>query len=87
MQESAIPALTARRESARGWFQWDTRGECDCKLNSMNYSDLCLLADYNYWARDRLLEAVAALTQERPRNIGKTLAALKSPKRERGKFG
>jgi uncharacterized damage-inducible protein DinB len=30
----------------------------------MNYDDLCLLVDYNYWARDRLLEAVAALTPE-----------------------
>jgi uncharacterized damage-inducible protein DinB len=30
----------------------------------MAYDDLCLLVDYNYWARDRLLEAVAELTPE-----------------------
>lgn len=30
----------------------------------MTYDDLSLLVDYNYWARDRLLEAVAALTPE-----------------------
>ena len=30
----------------------------------MTCEDLCLLVDYNYWARDRLLEAVAALTPE-----------------------
>jgi len=30
----------------------------------MTYDDLSLLADYNFWARDRLLDAVAALTPE-----------------------
>lgn len=30
----------------------------------MTYNDLCLLVDYNYWARNRLLEAVSALTPE-----------------------
>lgn len=30
----------------------------------MTYDDLCLLIDYNYWARDRLLDAVATITPE-----------------------
>jgi uncharacterized damage-inducible protein DinB len=30
----------------------------------MTYDDLRLLIDYNYWARDRVLEAVAAITPE-----------------------
>ncbi len=30
----------------------------------MTYDDLCLLVDYNYWARDRILDAASALTQE-----------------------
>jgi len=30
----------------------------------MTFEDLCLLVDYNYWARDRLLEAVAVLSTE-----------------------
>jgi uncharacterized damage-inducible protein DinB len=30
----------------------------------MTYDDLCLLIDYNYWARDRVLDAVAAITPE-----------------------
>jgi uncharacterized damage-inducible protein DinB len=31
----------------------------------MTYDDLRLLVDYNYWARDRILEAVSALTPEK----------------------
>jgi uncharacterized damage-inducible protein DinB len=34
------------------------------KLNLMTYDDLRLLIDYNYWARDRVLEAVATITPE-----------------------
>ena len=30
----------------------------------MTYGDATVLIDYNYWARDRLLEAVAALAPE-----------------------
>lgn len=30
----------------------------------MNYDDLRLLTDYNYWARDRVLDAVATITPE-----------------------
>jgi uncharacterized damage-inducible protein DinB len=30
----------------------------------MTYDDLRLLVDYNYWARDRILDAVSALTPE-----------------------
>jgi len=30
----------------------------------MTYDDLRLLIDYNYWARDRVLEAVSAITPE-----------------------
>jgi uncharacterized damage-inducible protein DinB len=34
------------------------------KLNLMNYDDLKLLIDYNYWARDRVLDAAANITPE-----------------------
>jgi len=34
------------------------------KLNLMTYDDLRLLIDYNYWARDRVLDAVATITPE-----------------------
>jgi uncharacterized damage-inducible protein DinB len=34
------------------------------KLNLMTYDDLGLLIDYNYWARDRVLDAVATITPE-----------------------
>jgi uncharacterized damage-inducible protein DinB len=30
----------------------------------MTYDDLCLIIDYNYWARDRVLDAVATITPE-----------------------
>jgi uncharacterized damage-inducible protein DinB len=30
----------------------------------MTYDDLRLLIDYNYWARDRMLDAVATITPE-----------------------
>jgi uncharacterized damage-inducible protein DinB len=34
------------------------------KLNLMTYDDLRLLIDYNYWSRDRVLDAVATITPE-----------------------
>jgi uncharacterized damage-inducible protein DinB len=34
------------------------------QLNMMTYDDLCLLIDYNYWARDRVLDALATITSE-----------------------
>jgi uncharacterized damage-inducible protein DinB len=34
------------------------------KLNLMTCDDLRLLIDYNYWARDRVLDAVATITPE-----------------------
>src|ERR1700721_1375462 len=34
------------------------------KLNLMTYDELRLLIDYNYWARDRVLDAVATITPE-----------------------
>ncbi len=34
------------------------------KLNLMTYDDLRLLIDYNYWARDRVLDALATITPE-----------------------
>ena len=30
----------------------------------MTYDDLRLLIDYNYWARDRVLDAIATITPE-----------------------
>ena len=44
----------------------------------MTYDDLCLLVDYNYWARDRLLEAVAALTPEQfTRPMGNSFGSIR----------
>ncbi|MGB7266734.1 MAG: DinB family protein [Terracidiphilus sp.] len=44
----------------------------------MTFEDLSLLVDYNYWARDRLLEAVAELTQEQfTRNMGNSFGSVR----------
>ena len=44
----------------------------------MTYSDIGLLVDYNYWARDRLLEAVAALTPEEfTRPLGNSFSSIR----------
>ena len=44
----------------------------------MTYDDLSLLVDYNYWARDRLLEAVAALTPEQfTRDMGNSFSSVR----------
>ena len=44
----------------------------------MTYDDVSLLIDYNYWARDRLLEAVAALTQEQfTRPLGNSFSSIR----------
>jgi uncharacterized damage-inducible protein DinB len=34
------------------------------KLSLMTYDDLLLLIDYNYWARDRVLDALDTITSE-----------------------
>ena len=34
------------------------------KLSLMTFDDLQLLIDYNYWARDRALDAISAITPE-----------------------
>jgi uncharacterized damage-inducible protein DinB len=44
----------------------------------MTYEDVNLLADYNYWARDRLLAAVAALTLEQfTRPMGSSFSSVR----------
>jgi len=44
----------------------------------MTYDDLSLLVEYNYWARDRLLEAVAALTPEQfTRPLGSSFSSVR----------
>ena len=44
----------------------------------MTYDDVSLLVDYNYWARDRLLEAVSALTQEQfTRDMGNSFESVR----------
>jgi uncharacterized damage-inducible protein DinB len=44
----------------------------------MTYGDLSLLVDYNYWARDRLLEAVAAITLEQfTRPLGNSFSSIR----------
>jgi uncharacterized damage-inducible protein DinB len=44
----------------------------------MTYDDLNLLVDYNYWARDRLLDAVAALAPEQfVRDMGNSFSSVR----------
>jgi uncharacterized damage-inducible protein DinB len=44
----------------------------------MTYDDLSVLVDYNYWARDRLLEAVSALTPEQfTRDMGNSFGSVR----------
>lgn len=44
----------------------------------MTFEDLNSLIDYNYWARDRLLEAVAALTPEQfTRDMGNSFGSVR----------
>jgi uncharacterized damage-inducible protein DinB len=44
----------------------------------MTFDDLHFLLDYNYWARDRLLEAVSALTPEQfTRAMGSSFSSVR----------
>jgi uncharacterized damage-inducible protein DinB len=44
----------------------------------MTLDDLTLLVDYNYWARDRLLDAVAELTPEQfTRDLGSSFGSVR----------
>jgi uncharacterized damage-inducible protein DinB len=44
----------------------------------MNYDDLNLLSDYNYWARDRVLDAAAALSAEQfTRDMGNSFGSVR----------
>jgi len=44
----------------------------------MTHDELCLLVDYNYWARDRLLEAIAVLTPEQfMRPMGNSFSSIR----------
>ena len=44
----------------------------------MNLQDLQMLVDYHYWARDRMLEAVAPLTTEQySRTLGSSFASIR----------
>ncbi len=44
----------------------------------MNLSDLRLLLDYHYWARDRVLEAASALTPEQfTRDLGSSFRSVR----------
>jgi uncharacterized damage-inducible protein DinB len=44
----------------------------------MSHDDLILLVDYNYWARDRLLQAVSALTPEQfTRDMGNSFGSVR----------
>jgi uncharacterized damage-inducible protein DinB len=48
------------------------------KLSLMTYDDLRLLIDYNYWARDRLLDAVAMITPEQfVRPMGNSFSSVR----------
>jgi uncharacterized damage-inducible protein DinB len=47
-------------------------------VNSVTCDDIRLLLEYNYWARDRLLEAVAALTPEQfTRPLGNSFSSIR----------
>lgn len=44
----------------------------------MTFDELINLADYNYWARDRLLDAVSALTPEQfTRDLGNSFSSVR----------
>lgn len=44
----------------------------------MTYSDLLLLLDYHYWARDRVLDALSAITPEQfTRPLGNSFSSLR----------
>lgn len=43
---------------------WRSRNLRNLRVTLMTYDDLRLLMDYNYWARDRLLDAVSTITLE-----------------------
>lgn len=50
---------------------------CD-KLIVMTFDELINLVDYNYWARDQLLEAVSALTPEQfTRDLGNSFSSVR----------
>ena len=45
----------------------------------MTSNDVQILIDYNYWARDRLLEAVAQLSQEQfTRDLGSSFRSVET---------
>jgi uncharacterized damage-inducible protein DinB len=47
-------------------------------MSAMNVADLRLLLDYHYWARDRLLDAVEALTPEQfTRDMGNSFKSVR----------
>jgi uncharacterized damage-inducible protein DinB len=48
------------------------------KLKDVTFDDLNALVDYNYWARDRLLDAVAELTAEQfTRDLGNSFGSVR----------
>jgi uncharacterized damage-inducible protein DinB len=48
------------------------------KLDLMTYDELNLLVDYNYWARDRVLDAAAALSGEQfTRDMGNSFGSVR----------
>jgi uncharacterized damage-inducible protein DinB len=48
----------------------------------MTYDDLGLLIDYDYWARDRVLDAEATLTPEQfIRPVGNSFSSVRTPSR------
>lgn len=48
------------------------------KFNLMIYDDLLLLTDYNYWARDRMLDTIATITPEQfTRPMGSSFSSVR----------
>ena len=61
--------MTGLHSAAGRWdYEGSLRGRDEtarrAKLSLMTYDDLRLLVDYNYWARDRVLDAIATITPE-----------------------
>ena len=63
----------------RNWAHSPSNGNAvDSKLNPTTYDDLNLLIDYHYWARDRILEAVATVTPEQfTRPMGSSFSSIR----------
>src|SRR5262249_46582189 len=71
-------AAVRRRQCVHGPGISETRSHHSGEDRPMTLQDLQTLVDYHYWARDRLLEAVATLTPEQyQRDLGSSFKSVR----------